>query len=181
MDKLEKQKCPVCFKDNATLTEEETEIPYFGKVFVFSLKCENKECNYHMSDVECEEAKEPSRYTIEVNSDKDMCIRVVKSSSGVVKIPQLKVSIEPGLASIGYVTNIEGVLSRVKKILETTRDQEEELEAKKKAKNMIKKLQKVMWGNEKLKIFIEDPKGNSAIISDKDVKTKIKLQGAGEP
>jgi|SRR3989344_2544718 len=176
MDKLEKQKCPVCFKDNATLTEEETEIPYFGKVFVFSLKCENKECNYHMSDVECEEAKEPSRYTIEVNSDKDMCIRVVKSSSGVVKIPQLKVSIEPGLASIGYVTNIEGVLERVKKIVEDERDVTEDDDVKDNAKKLLKKIWKIKLGDMPIKIIIEDPTGNSAIISDKAKIEKLKIK-----
>ena len=176
MDKLEKQKCPVCFKDNATLTEEETEIPYFGKVFVFSLKCENKECNYHMSDVECEEAKEPSRYTIEVNSDKDMCIRVVKCSSGVVKIPQLKVSIEPGLASIGYVTNIEGVLERVKKIVEDERDVTEDDDVKDNAKKLLKKIWKIKLGDMPIKIIIEDPTGNSAIISDKAKIEKLKIK-----
>ena len=176
MDKLEKQKCPVCFKDNATLTEEETEIPYFGKVFVFSLKCENKECNYHMSDVECEEAKEPSRYTIEVNSDKDMNIRVVKSSSGVVKIPGLKATIDPGLASIGYVTNIEGLLDRVKKIIEDERDSSEDDDVKKNAKNLLKKIWKVKLGDLPLKIIIEDESGNSAIISDKAKVEKLKTK-----
>ena len=176
MDKLEKQKCPVCFKDNATLTEEETEIPYFGKVFVFSLKCENKECNYHMSDVECEEEKEPSRYTIEVNSDKDMSVRVVKSSSGTVKIPQLKVSIEPGVASIGYVTNIEGVLERIKKIVEDERDSTEDDDVKDNAKKLLKKIWKIKLGDLPIKIIIEDPSGNSAIISDKAKIEKLKIK-----
>jgi C4-type Zn-finger protein len=31
-----------------------------------------------------------------------------------------------------------------------------------------------MWGQEKLKLIIEDPSGNSAIISDKAVKSKLK-------
>ena len=30
-----------------------------------------------------------------------------------------------------------------------------------------------MWGKDKLKIIIEDPTGNSAIISDKAVKSKL--------
>ena len=44
---------------------------------------------------------------------------------------------------------------------------------KKKAKNMLKKLNRTMWGQEKLKIIIEDPSGNSAIISDKAKKSKL--------
>ena len=30
-----------------------------------------------------------------------------------------------------------------------------------------------MWGKEKLKIIVEDPSGNSAIISEKAVKSKL--------
>ena len=44
---------------------------------------------------------------------------------------------------------------------------------KKKAKNMLKKLNKAMWGQEKLKLIIEDPHGNSAIIDEKAKKSKL--------
>ena len=50
---------------------------------------------------------------------------------------------------------------------------EEDPAIKKKAKNQLKKLMKVMWGQEKMKIIIEDPSGNSAIISDRAVKSKL--------
>ena len=46
---------------------------------------------------------------------------------------------------------------------------------RKKAKNMLKKLQKIMWGQEKQKIIIEDPSGNSAIVSDKAERSKLKV------
>ena len=113
-DKLENQICPVCQKAFLTLIEDEQEVPYFGKVLIFSLKCSN--CDFSSSDVECEEQKEPSRYTIVVDSEKDASIRVIKSSNATIKIPQLKLSVEPGPASIGYVSNIEGVLERFKEI-----------------------------------------------------------------
>ena len=62
------------------------------------------------------------------------------------------------------------------KQLEIIRDNdEEEEESRKKAKNMIKKLHRVIWGQEKQKLIIEDPTGNSAIISDKAVKEKMKV------
>ncbi|MEK7072499.1 MAG: ZPR1 zinc finger domain-containing protein [Patescibacteria group bacterium] len=82
-------------------------------------------------------------------------------------------SIEPGPASNGYVTNVEGLLERVKKMIESAAEAEEEESAKKKAKNMIKKLNKVIVGREPLKIIIEDPSGHSAIISDKAQKSKM--------
>ena len=108
MDKLEKKKCPMCFKNTLTLIEDQQEVPYFGNVFLMSMKCSS--CNYNVSDIESEQQKEPTKYTIETDSGKDMKIRIVKSSTATVKIPTFKITITPGPASIGYISNIEGLL-----------------------------------------------------------------------
>ena len=165
------QPCPLCHEKTLTLTEEDTEVPYFGKVALFSMTCEN--CKYHKADVEAAEKKEPCKFTFEISSEADMKVRVVKSSEATVKIPHIT-TITPGPASQGFVTNIEGILNRVKYQIETLRDTAEDDEDKKKAKNMLKKLTRIMWGQERQKIIIEDPSGNSAIISDKAEKSGLK-------
>lgn len=172
METLEKQMCPMCNTNNLTLTQEETEIPYFGKVFIFSMNCSN--CKYSISDVEATETKEPCKYTITTDNEKDMQIRVVKSSNSTIKIPQLRMSVTPGPASIGYISNIEGVLDRFAKIIEEQRDNAEDDETKTTAKNLLKKIRKVKYGDLPLKIIIEDPTGNSAIISEKAKVEKLK-------
>jgi len=172
MDKLENQQCPICFSKNLTLTEEESEIPFFGRVYLFSMAC--SACKYHVSDVEAEEGKESTRYTFETSSDKDMNIRIVKSSTAMVKIPTLKMSMEPGPASIGFISNIEGLLDKFKEIIEQERDNAEEDEIKQHAKNLLKKIWKAKLGDLSLKIIIEDPSGNSAIISEKAKVEKLK-------
>ena len=172
MDKIDHETCPICRTKNLTLTEDEIEIPYFGKVFIFSMQCSN--CRYSMSDVEATEQKEPCKYEIEVNSDKDMSIRIVKSSQATIKIPQLKISMTPGPASIGFISNIEGLLDKFKEIIESEKETAEEDEVKTHAKNLLKKLWKVKLGDIPVKIIIEDPSGNSAIISEKAVKSKLK-------
>ncbi|MBI1970774.1 ZPR1 zinc finger domain-containing protein [Candidatus Woesearchaeota archaeon] len=165
------QECPFCKKNELTLTEKEVEIPYFGKTALFSMTCEG--CKYHKADVEAVEKKEPCKYTFEISCEEDMKVRVVRSSEATIKIPHIT-TVTPGPASNGYVTNIEGILNRVKKQIEHLRDEEDQDdEAKQKAKNMLKKLTRVMWGQEKLKIIIEDPSGNSAILSEKAEKTKL--------
>ena len=83
-------------------------------------------------------------------------------------------SVTPGMGAEGYVSNIEGVLQRFKKIVESERDTTEEPEIKKKAKNLLKKIWKVECGDEALKLVIEDPSGNSAIISERALITKLK-------
>lgn len=164
-------KCPICHTNGLILMEDEREIPYFGPVYIFSMTCNT--CKFHKADVELVEEKEPLRYSIEVSGEEDMKIRVVKSSTATVKIPHIT-TIEPGEASNGYVTNVEGILSRVKNQLESLKNDDEDEEVKNKARNLVKKINRCMWGEEKLKIIIEDPSGNSAIISDKAVVEKLK-------
>jgi zinc finger protein len=172
MDKLENQPCPVCSAKTLTLTEEETDIPYFGKAFLFSMNCSS--CGYSVSDVEAEAPKEPTRYTFEINSEKDMNVRIVKSSQATVKLPNLRMSMTPGPSSIGFISNVEGLLNKFEAVLEKEKEDAEDEDVKKKAKNLLKKIRKVKWGDIATKLVIDDPSGNSAIVSDKAKVEKLK-------
>ena len=174
METLKNQPCPLCHTNKLSLIEEDYDVPYFGKCYLMSMKCEN--CDYKVSDIEVAEEKEPSRYTFEVKNKKDLNVRVVKSGQATVKVPALKMSVEPGPASEGYISNIEGVLQRFKKIIESERDTAEDENVKKAAKNLLKKLWKVELGELPIKIIIEDPSGNSAIIDKRAVVEKLKVK-----
>ena len=170
---FEQHPCPLCHEKTLILTEREVEVPFFGKLYLFSMTCNS--CKYHKADVEAIDQKEPVKYEFEILKEDDMKVRVVKSSEATVKVPHIS-TITPGPASQGYITNIEGILNRIKYQIETLRDTAEDEEDKKKAKNMLKKLTRIMWGQEKQKIIIEDPSGNSAIISDRAVKSSFKVK-----
>src|SRR3989338_5029448 len=146
MEELSEQLCPFCHNKTLVLREDLIDIPYFGKTFVFSMTCQDSDCNYFKADVEAAE-----------------------------KIPQLRMSVTPGPASNGYVSNIEGILNRFKKILEDERDLSDDDTTRKHAKNLLKKLWKVKTGDVELKIVIEDPSGNSAILSKDVVVEKLKV------
>ncbi len=177
MEKLGGELCPMCKNKTLTLTEGQTEVPYFGKVFMFSMFCSS--CNYKQSDVEAEEQKEPCKVTFTIENEKDLNTRIVKSSNATIKIPQLRMSVEPGAISEGYVSNVEGILERFEGIIKSQmesadEDEEEGDEIRKNGKNLLKKIRKVKFGDVPLKIIIEDPSGNSAIISQKAVVEKLK-------
>ncbi len=174
MDKLENQPCPFCHEKKLALTEDETEIPYFGKVYLFSMNCSN--CKFSKADIEAAEEKEPCKITFTVENEKDMQVRVVKSSNATIRIPQMRMVVSPGPASQGYVSNVEGLLDRFKEIVEAEQEVSEDDEEKRRCKNILKKIRRVKFGSEKLKIIIEDPSGNSAIISDKAVNEKMKVK-----
>lgn len=167
---IENQPCHICGKNTLTLAQTEKDIPYFGNVFILTMTCNS--CNYKKTDIEQEEEQDPVKYTFNVDSEEDLNVRIVKSSRATVKIPRM-ITIEPGADSDGYVSNIEGVLNKVKDIIESVRDSEDDKAKVKKAKNQLKKLSRVLWGRESLTIEISDPTGNSAIISDKAVKSKL--------
>ncbi len=169
-DELKNQKCPVCNEDKLTLREDEMDIPHFGNTFIFTMICEG--CSYKKSDIEAAEEKPACKYTFELENDDDLNVRVVKSGEATVRIPRI-MDIESGPASDGYITNVEGLLERVKAALQSTLDAEEEEDNQNKLRSLIKKVSRAMVGREKLKIIIEDPTGNSAIISEKAVKAKL--------
>ncbi len=171
MEKIEHETCPLCGTKSLILTEDEMDIPYFGKVYVFSMSCSS--CKYYKSDVEAEERKDPCRIVFTVEKEEDLKVRVVKSSEATVKVPQLRMSVTPGPSSIGYVSNIEGVLDRFVDVIEQERDSADDEEVRKNAKNLLKKIWKVKCGDMPLKVIIEDPSGNSAIISERAQVTKL--------
>ena len=170
MAELPGQMCMMCGEKKATLHEEEIDVPHFGKTFVFGIFCNG--CGYRKNDLEVSEKKQPMQYALEINSEDDMSIKVVKSSEATLKIPRI-ITMESGPASNGFITNVEGVLERIKKIIESAAESEDDSDAKKKARKMIKKINNVILGRDKLKLIVSDPSGNSAIISDKATKKKL--------
>jgi len=172
MEKLPGQECPTCKQKTLTLMQDELDIPYFGKVFLFGMQCDN--CGFRKSDLEAAEMKDPCKYEIEITEKDDLNIRVVKSSHATVKWPDFKITIEPGVSAQGFVANIERMLNDIQKVLEFNKETEEDKPKKKRMRKMIDKILDIKDGKEKTKLIIEDPTGNSAIISDKAVKSPFK-------
>jgi len=167
IEEIKEQPCPMCHNNTLNLREIHRDLPYFGMCFIFSMDCTN--CDYHMADVEVDGKGKPVKYKLEIESEEDLKIRVIKSSRATIKVPRL-IEITPGPISNGYVTNVEGILNRIKKVIESKRNDEDSA-VRKKAKNHLKKIQRVIWGRDKMTLYITDPTGNSAIVSEKAIKS----------
>jgi len=170
-DQIKGEPCPFCHESTLTLTEAVRDIPFFGVCHLFSMDCDS--CKYHKADVEAENAGEPTRYDLSIESEADLTIRVIKSSNATVRIPHVG-DIEPGEASNGYVTNVEGILNRIKQQVEHLKEAADDEVEERKCKNLLKKLTRILWGQEKAALILEDPTGSSAIISPKAKKTPLK-------
>ena len=157
-------KCPACGVDGiATSIMKEIEIPHFGKVLETTIQC--KKCGFKHSDVISLEQNEPAKYSLKISKE-TLSVRVVRSQSATVSIPELGVKVEPGPKSEGYVTNVEGVLTRfdsaVKKALNLFDDEE----SQKNAKDTLNKIQELKKGNGTATLIILDPFGQSNIVSE---------------
>jgi zinc finger protein len=169
---VQKLDCPICGgKNSFTITNHEIDIPYFGKVIETTMMCDR--CKYRNSDVFPLEVREPKRYKLTIKDEKDLNKRVIKSSTGYVRIPELGVEITPGPVSEGYVSNVEGVLNRVDNVLQTLIRWAENEEQKKKGEELRERIKKIKEGKETATLIIEDPLGHSVIIGDGVVEEKL--------
>jgi zinc finger protein len=159
---------------------ETVEIPFFGEAMLISGLCS---CGFRHSDTLLLSQKEPARYTLEVTEIGDLNARVIRSSSGTVRVPELGVTVEPGEASESYISNVEGVLGRITEIVEfATRVARAagDLERARRGEEILENIRLALMGRFKLTFTIEDPLGNSAIASDKAVRAPLKDEEIAE-
>jgi len=160
---ITKTNCPLCQK-SIIITWQPDNIPFFGDVMYTCSQCD---CGFKYADTMILTQREPMRFTLVVESPEDLDIRVIRSISGTIRIPELGINIEPGPASESYVSNVEGVLCRIEDVVGmVTRWDDEPPGSIERAHEILGSLQQVRQGELRITIIIEDPLGNSAIISD---------------
>jgi len=163
--------CPVCnhkpFRYNAELLS----IPYFEEVLLMTLLCEN--CNYRYSDVLITSQNKPMEEKFIISNIDDLNVRVIRSSSGLIEIPELGVKIEPITAAESFISNIEGILVRIQSVVEQAEKSADNVKKRKRAQRLLTKIDKLRNGKGKATVIIKDPLGNSAIVSKKTQKREL--------
>ena len=154
--------CPLCSGELVT-NWVQNDIPFFGEVMHITSLCE---CGFRYTDTLITTQRRPVHYEIKISDIDDLNARVVRSTSGTIRIPELGVDIEPGPASESFISNIEGVLARVKEILGMVVRWNED-DKSPRAQELLCVIEKIMAGEYGITVIIEDPLGNSAIISNK--------------
>lgn len=137
------------------------DIPYFGETMESLIWCGN--CRFRHADVMHLGERKPCRYEFKITSVRDMEVRVIRSSTGFIEIPELGVSIRPGPRSEGFVSNIEGVLSRVKAAIQTAMKTASPHQ-RRAGEGKLEKLESIRRGEFAASLILMDPQGHSAII-----------------
>ena len=164
MDEV-KESCPICGAESEVRFLP-SEIPYFGEIMIFTAVCSS--CGYRATDVMVLSEGKRRRCELVISSVEDLNALVVRSTSGTIEIPELDVSIEPKRGE-AFVSTVEGVLERVKSVVKMlSRDSAR----KKRANDVLERIDEIKSGEASMTLIIDDPTGNSAIISDR-VKTYL--------
>lgn len=158
--------CPKCRK-KAVLTELIQEIPNFGETLISNLHCNH--CGYNFNDVMSSSTHKPVFFIAKIENEEDLKIKLIKSSSSFIEIPELGVEIFPSPYSEGYISNIEGLLDRVKQSIEL-------LGEEKKAKQKLKELDKAMNGEKEFSVHLKDIFGHGALVGNNVQKKELSKQ-----
>jgi zinc finger protein len=162
--------CPLC-SNSIIITWQADDIPFFGEVMYTSAQCK---CGFKYADTFILTQREPARFTFKVQSIADLDVRVIRSTSGTIRIPELEINVEPGPASDSYVSNIEGVLCRIEDVLGmVSRWGDEPPETIQRAEDLLASMELIRNGKMEITLIIEDPLGNSAIVSEKACKEPL--------
>lgn len=141
-------------------------IPYFGDGLETTLRCDA--CGFRHADFMILSQKEALRLSLRADGEDDLRIRVIRSNSGTIRIPELGFVAEPTPLSESFVSNVEGVLERARDILLTAVEffgsDEEKLRL---LHEYLEAYDRLVNGRQPFSLVIDDPYGNSAIVSDK--------------
>ena len=175
--------CPTCKNEGSLkLLSMSSEIPYFGEHTQITLSCE--QCGMRQTDFIPSEERGALSFSLSIEKVEHLQARIVRGSSGTVRIPELDLEVSPGTQSTGYVSNVEGVVNRfidiirmmMRQIRTEIEDGNDEAE-----QNLDKlfQLEMALMALAKgellgdLSLEILDPKGHSIIGHDDAVKKEL--------
>lgn len=165
------ERCPICgAKDSFQIRGKIHHIPYFGETMETLAACSS--CKFKHADVMHLGEHEPMRYEFQIASDVDMMVRVVRSSTGTIRVPELGVTVKPSSASEGYVSNVEGVLDRIEGAIRLAIKKVDPVR-RRRGVEKLEKLERIRRGEKKARLIVMDPFGHSAIIDERTKKRKL--------
>ncbi len=162
-------RCPACDMDSMVTSQTEYEVEYFGRVVFNVATCQK--CGYKRSDVMTLTDQEPIALSAKINSLDDLKMRVIKSGTATIGIPEFGATITPGPHSEGYLSNVEGVLERIEDAL-TFMLSSAKGKRLEKGKRMLKRIELARERNPRFTVVIKDPMGNSALVSSDPKKVR---------
>ena len=148
-----------------TLLSATINIPYFGDALESTLRC--GACGFRHADFMILGQKDPVRLEFRAEGEDALRVRVIRSNSGTLRIPELGFLAEPTPLSESFVSNVEGVLDRARDVLLAAIQLHGEDEQKRRLLDeYLATWERLASGAQPFTLVIDDPFGNSAIVSE---------------
>ena len=159
--------CPRCHERGGLhMLSTTIDVPYFGEGLETTLRCDR--CGFRHADFMILSQKDPLRLEIRARDVDDLSVRVIRSNSGTIRIPELGFTAEPTPLSESFVSNVEGVLDRAKEVLLTALSfHGEDPDKAALLHRYLESWEEFASGRKPFTLVIDDPFGNSAIVSDR--------------
>ena len=171
MESTIEQPCPVCHSNSGlTMIAHTTEIPYFGEHTQLTVVCDV--CGWKHTDFIRAEGKKPGSWSLQIDSSDHMSTRIVRSGACTVRLVELELEASPGGASTGYVSNIEGVLTRFEDVIGTLMIEADDDEMEKCAE-LLAELALVREGKYSIELQLLDPLGHSQILHENAIPREL--------
>ncbi|XP_027858369.1 zinc finger protein ZPR1 [Xiphophorus couchianus] len=155
--------CPEC-NAPASTNMKLVQIPHFKEVIIMATNCDS--CGHRTNEVKSGGATEPlgTRITLHVTDASDMTRDVLKSETCSVLIPELE--FELGMAALGgKFTTLEGLLQDIKDLTVSKNPficgDSSSTDRVEKLKEFGEKIEKILAGEMKVHIVLDDATGNS--------------------
>jgi zinc finger protein len=156
--------CPACEEGHLRIHSMLYSVPFFNELALFTMEC--PKCQFSHNDVFSSEQRNPRRWTLFVDEKSKLYIRVVRSGSGTVRLPEFGIDIEPGPAAESYISNVEGVLLRTRPVVESAVNFAETEAQKIRGRELLSEIDLAIAGEFPFTLIIEDPAGVSGILPD---------------
>jgi zinc finger protein len=151
----------------------EYDVENFGGVLMSMTKC--SACGFKHTDVFSLSTHDPTVTSVRVTSTEDLKIRIVRGNTGTIVVPELGVSIQPGLDNEGFISNVEGVLARIEDVLRFLASSVRGRK-KQRADFVLRKIENAKEGRFRFTLQLKDPLGNSTIVSEKAKRRRLSIR-----
>ncbi len=104
--------CPICGHGKMEVREAEYELPRMGPTILVSRYC--PACGFKRREIMPLTIKPRKRIYLRVEGQRDFRVKIIRAGTASIEIPELGVVIDPGIDAPMYLTNIEGLLERIR-------------------------------------------------------------------
>lgn len=171
-------RCPACRSPGLEIRTIEKDLPHFGETVETVALC--GACGFRHVDCLVVEESEPVRYTFPFQSEEDLHARVVRSNTATVRVPELGLAAEPGTQADAFVSNVEGLLLRLREAFQWAGSVADDASDEAVAEERLDEIDAALEGDLEITIVIEDPRGNSAIVHDRARRETLPEEEARE-